>query len=126
MSPIVEMSIAESGGYVYCRVEGAITAEIARQISGEIQQFSDEAGILSRLIDVRSARNVMSVSNNYDLGYRDLEEQGVARAPKAAILVTVGDDSHDFAVVVIQNAGFNARKFTDEAAAAAWLEDCDA
>jgi hypothetical protein len=125
MSPIVEMSVAESGSYIYCRVEGPINAELARQMSNEIQQFCDQAGIEARLIDVREARNMLSVSNNYDLGYRDLDQQGIGRAHKAAILVSPGDDSHDFALLVIRNAGFNARKFTDEQEAIKWLESDD-
>lgn len=115
------MSVSESGSYVYCRVKGPINAESARQMSNEIQQFCDQAGIEARLIDVREARNMLSVSNNYDLGYRDLDQQGVGRSHKAAILVSPGDDSHDFALLVIRNSGFNARKFTDEAEAIAWL-----
>ena len=126
MSQIVEITVSNSGKYLNCRVLVPITAEIARQMAQEIQQFSDQIGIESRLVDVRGVRNVSSVSKNYDFGYGELEEQGVARAPKGAVLIAAGDDSHDFAVVVIQNAGFNARKFTDEAAAIAWLEDDDA
>jgi hypothetical protein len=122
MSPIVEITVSHSGNYVYCRVKGPINAESARQMSTEIQQFCDQAGIEARLIDVREACNILSVSNNYDLGYRDLEQQGVGRAHKAAILVSPGDDSHDFALLVIRNAGFNAQKFTDEEEAVRWLE----
>lgn len=122
MSPIVEITASESGKYVHCRVLVPITTEIARQMPQEIQQFCDQVGIQSRLVDVREVRNVSSVSKNYDLGYGDLEGLGVTRAPKAAILTTAGDDSHDFAVLVIQNSGFNARKFTDEAGAITWLE----
>jgi hypothetical protein len=67
-------------------------------------------------------RNVSSVSKNYDLGYGDLEGLGVARGPKAAVLVAAEDESHDFALLVIRNSGFNARKFTDETSAIMWLE----
>jgi hypothetical protein len=126
MSQIFEISASKSGKYVYCRVLVPITAEIARQMALEVQQFGDQLGIKSRLIDVRGVRNVSSVSKNYDFGYDVLEEQGVARAAKGAVLVSPGDDSHDFALLVIRNSGFNSRTFTDEAAAVAWLEDEDA
>jgi hypothetical protein len=122
MSPIVEITASESGKYVHCRVLVPISAEIARQMPQEIQQFCDQVGIQSRLVDVREVRNVSSLSKNYDLAYVELEEQGVERAPKAAVLVAIGDDSHDFALLVIRNSGFNVRKFTDEAEAIAWLE----
>jgi hypothetical protein len=126
MSQIVEITVSKSDKYLICRVLAPITAEVARQMALEVQQFSEQLGIAARLVDVRGVRNISSVSKNYDFGYGDLEEQGVARAPKGAILTAAGDDSHDFAVVVIQNAGFNARKFTDEAEAVAWLESDDA
>jgi hypothetical protein len=114
MSPIIEITVSNSGKYLICRVLVPITAEVARQMALEVQQFSEQIGIAARLVDVRGVRNVSSVSKNYDFGYGDLDEQGVARAAKGAVLVSPGDD---------RNSGFNARKFTDEAAAVAWLED---
>jgi hypothetical protein len=126
MSHIIEITVSNSGKYLICRVLVPITAEVARRMALEVQQFSEQTGIESRLVDVRGVRNVSSVSKNYDFGYGDLDEQGVARAAKGAVLVSPGDDSHDFALLVIRNSGFNARKFTDEAVAIAWLEDCDA
>jgi hypothetical protein len=125
MSPIVEITASESGKYVHCRVLVPITAEVAPRLALEVQRFVEQVGIESRLVDVRGVRNISSVSVNYDFGYSILEDQGVARAAKGAVLVSPGDDSHDFIQLVIRNAGFNSRKFTDEAEAIAWLEADD-
>ena len=118
---VVELFIAESGKYLVCRVTGQITAEDARQMVEQIEKFAHETGAKSRLIDVRNATNVSSISGNYDLAYKDLDELQVGRVFKAAVLVSPDDHSHDFAMIAIQNAGFNCRKFTDEAAAITWL-----
>ncbi len=118
----IELSIAESRKYIICRVTEPITATFAREMAVQIQKFAEDAGIHSRLVDVRESQNVSSVAKNYDLAYRDLDGLQVARASRAAVLVSPHDSSHDFAMTVIRNAGFNVRKFNDEAAAIAWLE----
>lgn len=71
---------------------------------------------------MRGTPNTQSVVLNYDFAYKDLEDMHVDRGTKSAVLVSPGDDSHDFVMIAIRNAGFNGRKFTDEAAAIAWLE----
>jgi hypothetical protein len=119
----IESSIAESRKYILMRVTEPVTAEVARQIAVEGQAFADEVGIQPRLIDARGSRNVATVADNYDLAYKGLEELQIERATKAAVLVSPDDASHDFALIAIRNSGFNARLFTDEAAAIAWLEE---
>jgi hypothetical protein len=119
----IETTIAPSRKYLVCRVLVPVTAEVARQIAVETEKLSEESGIQSRLIDVRNFRNISSVSGNYDLAYKDLDELQVARCSRAAVLVSSDDSSHDFAMTAIRNAGFNVRKFNDQAAAIAWLEE---
>ncbi|MDZ4658365.1 MAG: hypothetical protein SH868_12375 [Bythopirellula sp.] len=119
----IELLIHGSGKFIVCRVTDEMTAHMARQVAVAVEQFSAQTGIKARLIDVREVRNTSSVSKNYDLAYKDLEELRVVRANKAAVLVSPDDSSHDFAMTAVKNAGFNVRKFTDEAAAIAWLEE---
>jgi hypothetical protein len=119
----IEVSVAESREYLVCRVTEPITPEVARQIAVDVEHLAKQTGIQSRLIDVRGSRNVSSVANNYDLAYKDLDELQIERSSKAAVIVDADDTSHDFAIIAIQNAGFYARKFTDEAEAIAWLEE---
>lgn len=117
----VELFIHVPGQYLVCRVTGEITADDSRQMVEQIEKFAHETGAKTRLVDVRNARNIASITGNYDLAYKDLEKLA-ARATKAAVLVSPDDNSHDFVMNAIQNSGFNCRKFTDKAAATAWLE----
>ena len=119
----IETTIAPSRKYLVCRVLVPITAEVARQIAVETEKLSEESGINARLIDVRNSPNISSVSGNYDLAYRDLDELQVARDSRVAVLVSPDDSSHDFALIAIRNAGFNVHKFTDQAVAIVWLEE---
>ncbi len=116
-----EISHAASQRYQIVRVTGLITPEVARAMALETVTYAAETGIQARLFDVRGGTNVSSPSNIYDLAYTELEELGVSRATKAAILVSPHDASHDFVETALRNSGFNARKFTDEATAIAWL-----
>ncbi len=118
-----EFSVHHSRKFIVCRVTEEITAPVARQVALGIEQFSEKTGIKPRLVDVREAMNTSSISGNYDLAYKDLEELQFDRANKAAVLVGADDSSHDFAITAVKNAGFNVRQFTDEAAAIAWLEE---
>jgi hypothetical protein len=120
----IEVSVAASGKYLVSRVTGEINTEIAIELGRQTEKVAQETGISDRLIDVRGTPNTQSVVHNYDFAYKDLEEI-VDRGTKAAALVSPGDDSHDFIMIAIRNAGFNGRKFTDEAAAIAWLEADD-
>lgn len=119
----IEISIAESGHYQIVRVTEPITAELSRELARLTEEFAVKTGVQGRLFDVRESINVSAFSNIYDMAYKDLDELGIERATKAAIFVSPEDSSHDFVELVLRNAGFNARKFTDEAAAIAWLEE---
>lgn len=120
----IELSTSESGKYIISRVTGEINSEIALELAVRTSEFALQVGTANRLVDLRGTPNTQSVVLNYDFAYRELEEV-LDRGTKAAVLVSPGDDSHDFVMNAIRNAGFNGRKFTDEAAAIAWLEADD-
>ena len=120
----IEISVAESGKYLISRVTGEINTDIARELGAQTEIVAQETGISNRLVDLRGTPNTQSVVHNYDFAYKALEEI-VDRGIKAAVLVSPGDDSHDFVMIAVRNAGFNGRKFTDEAQAIAWLEADD-
>jgi hypothetical protein len=120
----IEISVAESGKYLVSRVTGEINTEIARELAAQTERTAQETGIADRLLDLRGTPNTQSVVHNYDFAYKELEEI-VNRGTKAAVLVSPGDDSHDFIMIVVRNAGFNGRKFTDKTVAIAWLEADD-
>ena len=119
----IEISLPESRKYQIVRVTEPITTEVSHELARQTEAYAERTGVHARLFDVRATTNVSTVTSIYDLAYKDLEELGIERATRAAILVSTEDHSHDFVEVALRNSGFNARKFTEEAAAVAWLEE---
>jgi hypothetical protein len=118
-----EVSLADSGKYVICRVCDPITTEFALQFGKAATETSQQYGLARQLYDVRSVRNVDSIYHNYDFAYKDMVNLDLEFDNRAAILVDPADRSHDFVEVVSRNAGYNVRVFVDEQQAIAWLEE---
>jgi hypothetical protein len=78
-------------------------------------------GIGRILLDLRHVVCGASVSQLYDLAYRNGALQGLSRGWRYAFLSSPDDRSHDFLEVVFGNAGYNAKMFVDRGAALAWL-----
>lgn len=121
----IEISPAASRKYQIVRVTEPITPAVSHELARQTEAFAEQTGVQARLFDVRATANIAPVSQIYDLAYKELDEIGIERATKAAILVSHNDRSHDFVELVLHNSGFNARMFTDEATAVAWLESED-
>lgn len=118
-----EVYLSQSNKFIICRAYVPVTEELTRRMTEEIAKVTETTGVLNRLIDVRNAPNTMSVPTNYDLAYGGMEELKIDRSTKVASLQSPDDKSHEFVCIAIRNAGFNLRRFTDEATAVAWLEE---
>ncbi|MFC1884180.1 hypothetical protein ACFL2O_05360 [Thermodesulfobacteriota bacterium] len=121
MSYKIEMS--ESGKFYHVLIEREVSVELARKFTAKIREKSLETGIRRFLFDVRNARNISSVSDNYFFAYEDSSELDLDRTARVAILTEPEDDSHDFAVVALKNAGHLAKLFRDESSSIEWMED---
>jgi hypothetical protein len=75
------------------------------------------------LFDVRMARNACSILENYHYAYNDPDNLHLLKDIRSAILVSKGDQSHDFVETTLRNAGINVKIFTDESAAVKFLEE---
>jgi len=117
------IGVSESGKFIRLRVEGEISAELARKWSDEMREMGLASGIGRFLSDVRGARNVSSILENYSFAYKDAPELSLDRNARVAILASPDDRSHDFVEVTLQNAGYNVRLFRDESSAVQWLEE---
>jgi hypothetical protein len=73
------------------------------------------------LVDVRSSPSVQSSVEQYLLATRDVNQFGLDRNSRIAVLVKPGDRSHDFVETVFRNAGYRFRLFHDEDSALEWL-----
>lgn len=117
-----EISLAKGEKYIIVRLRANITRELAVRFSQAAYRLGAEQNLNRYLFDVRGFSNIESVFANYDYVNLDKAQLEFARPARAAILVTAGDQSHDFAVTVNRNAGFNFKLFTKEEEAVAWLE----
>jgi len=116
-----ELSLSPGNKYVICRVKGPTTAELAREFGQKTDVFAREHNVQARLVDVRDSRNVEPIPRNYDFAYKEMPHLGIDQNSRIAILVTPDDQSHDFPIIVMKNAGYNIEKFTDERLAIDWL-----
>ena len=117
----MEIRLSESGEYVECRITGPISADIALSIGKAIDACGVQYNVDRYLIDVTAARNVASVSENYRLAYQTLEEHGIRKQIRIALITDPADDSHDFPETAFHNAGYDFKIFTDKDSAMAWL-----
>lgn len=117
------ISISDDKTYIIIKVKGEITGENAMNYNTESHALGRKLGISRYLVDVTEARNVDSVSRNFDFAYHDMQNRDdIDRSAHVATLVSPGDHSHDFIETVAQNAGLSVRLFTDKDAAVKYLK----
>jgi hypothetical protein len=92
----------------------------------EAHEVGRKVGTKKFLVDATMARNVESISDNYEFAYEDLKNTGGAelidRGARVAILTAPGDHSHDFALTVMINSGFDVKHFEDREEAIRYLK----
>jgi hypothetical protein len=118
-----ELTVDKDKHFITLKVNRDIDLDVAKRFTTALAELAEKTGIYNCLSDVRNVRNVISVIDNYDYGYKSMSEMGIKRSSCCAILVSPGDSSHDLIETVTQNAGYITRKFTDEAAAIEWLSN---
>ncbi len=114
---------SKNGKYIVCQVSGLMTREVSLAFTKELDRLSRELHIKRFLTDVREAKNVLSVLENYDYAYKDMQDMNLQRDVRVAILVAPADESHSFALTVSRNVGYDVRAFHDEKAAIGWLNE---
>jgi hypothetical protein len=117
-----EISLADSGKYVICKVLDPVTTEFALEFGSATAEFSRQHGLDRQLYDCRRVRNIDSVYHNYEFAYKQMEQLELSTSNKVAILVDPADRSHDFVQIALRNAGYNVKIFVDEEQASEWLE----
>ena len=115
------ISISEDGTYVAIRVFEAVTRDVKKEFAEKAIKEARQRGIDKFLVDVRGAPNIASTSEQYFFGYADMDQFGLNRSSKIAVLADKDDESHNFIETVFRNAGYICRIFLDESAALTWL-----
>lgn len=117
------ISPSDNNKFLIMKAMGDFTIEIARQWSIELSETGRKMNIKRFLFDVRMARNACSILENYNHAYKDPDNLHLLTDIRSAILVSEGDQSHNFIETTFLNAGFNIKIFTDESVAVKWLEE---
>ena len=115
------IELSENRNFFRVRVKGQVTTDLARQWNADLEERNRSLGIKRFLFDVRSASNVSSIIENYLFAYEDTVKLDMSRNVRSAILISEGDQSHDFIETAFRNAGYNVRIFNDESSAVKWL-----
>ena len=118
-----EIEVSESERFLRLKAQGDVSVELARKWSLELKEMAHPLGITCFLFDMRIAKNVSSIIDNYYFAYRDADRLGLARNVRSAILANRADNSHNFVETTMQNANFNVRLFNEESTAISWLEE---
>jgi hypothetical protein len=84
-------------------------------------QVAEDRGVKSFLFDMRAALNAKSPLHDYQIANHHLRGLGFGARSRVALLVSPGDDSHDFFELTAGNAGHQWRVFDDEKKATEWL-----
>jgi hypothetical protein len=111
----------KEGNYIRVRVAAPVTRDMAAVFAAQAEAECKRKGCPGYLVDARGFPNVETINDNYEYSAWDLKQVEDKTGMKHAILVDVDDDSHDLPILAMQEMGFNARKFTDEQEAVAWL-----
>jgi hypothetical protein len=116
-----KISLSEDGTYVRIRFFEAITGEMEKKVAENAIKDAKQREINKFLVDVRGPPNIASSLEQYFFGYKDMNQFGLDRGSRIAVLADANDKSHDFIETVFVNAGYVCRIFPDEDAAFKWL-----
>ncbi len=109
------------GNYLRVRPLAPLTRELISDYSMAAHTQCRSEGCNGYLFDLRGIENACNPVDNYDFVYRDMEEMKLLHSIKSAVLIDEADDSHSFPELLLQNAGYNIRFFSDEQEAIEWL-----
>lgn len=118
-----EIEVSESGRFLRLKAQGDVSVELAREWSLELREMAHPLAITCLLFDMRVAKNVSSIIDNYYFAHRDADRLGLAKNVRSAILANRADNSHNFVETTMQNANFNVRLFNEKSTAISWLEE---
>jgi hypothetical protein len=118
-----EISVSDRKTYVHIRVNEPVTVELLEGFIRGTVEKSKEYGIDNFLFDLRGSPNRAKSSNHYEFVYSRSKQLGFNPGSKHALVVsTEGMVDYRFVETILTNAGYQAKMFTDELAAIAWLE----
>lgn len=114
-------SLSADKHYVYTKITGLVDTASMLACVLDAHQLARQAGVTRYLMDLTEARNHLSVLENYHFAYRDMNHPDIDRLARVAMLVSVGDHSHDFLETLSRNNGRDVTIFTSREVAEQYL-----
>ncbi len=118
MSHIIRYN--ESGHYILLVVTGRFTIADLKHIAPKVAAVSGKKGCFRVLIDMRAAGVDLSFMDVFN-GPRFIDEAGISRRTKRALVVPASFAEADFLETVSRNQGQNLKVFRDPEEALDWL-----
>lgn len=116
-----EVEYSEDDGFVRITVYAALTRELHMEIAGVAIPAAKKAGVTNYLVDNSRVRYIAPPFEQFQTAYDGMEEFELEKGSRTALIVSPGDISHDFTLLLYNRAGFECEKFTDEKEAIDWL-----
>ena len=118
-----EIYVSDCNTYLHVRVNEPVTAELLKNFIGETAQKAKECRIDKFLFDLRHANNLTSLSNHYEMVYKQSSQLGFKPLSKHALVVSQKDiDDYSFVETILINAGYKSKMFTEKLSAIEWFE----
>ena len=107
--------------YISIKVTGDITRDSAMEHNIKANILGKKLGINKYLMDLTEARNTESIIDNYKFAYEDMTAPDIDPSARVAVLVSPDDNSHNFVMTAMMNAGLNVALFNDMESAKKFL-----
>lgn len=107
------ISKSENGKYILLKVVGTINRQLALQYYLEAHALGAEQGIKRYLVDFTECRNTDTVLRNFTFANQDMQNPGIDKTARMALLVNPNDHSFDFIETLLRNAGNDVTLFHD-------------
>ena len=99
-----------------------MTRESAMEQIIKAHSLGKKLGINKFLVDMTESRNTESVIDNYKFAYEDMTTSDIDPSARVATVISPDDNSHDFVVTAMMNAGLNIALFNDIESAKKFLK----
>lgn len=116
-----EVFVSECKNWVQATMHCQVSLKSMLDLITSAAQVADDYGLESYLFDLRGINNDRCPCDDYQIANHYLRGLGFGWGARVALLVSQGDDSHDFLELAVSNAGYSWRLFEDQQVAQDWL-----
>lgn len=117
-----DVRLSDDKMYIINDINVPLTLEVFMDVIEKTNKIHSQTGIDLVFSDVRNSRNVISMTENYNLFSDPIKRTNLmSKASRVAILADEGDHSHYPPETFANNAGYSIKVFFDETSALEWL-----